>query len=226
MRGWLSLYRTGRWFNVLYTCNYGPGGNYIGGQLYRAGPACSQCPPGSGCSSQHPGLCSTNTRASLGNKYQQITTTFKNNNINNNNINNINININLILRSTGASWQRTKSNGEKFLDVILSPGDKTRLELSSLISPGSSSAGEGEVCLQFLYKKYGECWCSVWEPGCSILLQQFTIYTPEHSGPNQDVREEIISKYFHALKMYHELLRMESDPIFRRWDTLYFQNAS
>ena len=127
---------------MLYTCNYGPGGNYIGGQLYRAGPACSQCPPGSGCSSQHPGLCSLNTRPSLGNKYQQITTTFKNNNINNNNINN-NINIHLILRSTGASWQRTESNGEKFLDVILSPGDKTRLELSSLISPGSS-----------------ECWCT------------------------------------------------------------------
>ena len=93
---------------MLYTCNYGQGGNYIGGQLYRAGPACSQCPPGSGCSSQHPGLCSLNTRASLGNKYQQITTTFKNNNINNN----INININI------------------------------------------------KVCLQFLYKKYGECWCT------------------------------------------------------------------
>ena len=29
--------REGRWFATLYTCNYGPGGNYIRGQMYRRG---------------------------------------------------------------------------------------------------------------------------------------------------------------------------------------------
>ena len=84
----VSVYRTGRWFNVLYTCNYGPGGNYIGGQTYSPGPACSQCPPGSRCSSQYPGLCSHTGRVSQFNKYQQITTPVINNNINNINNNN------------------------------------------------------------------------------------------------------------------------------------------
>ena len=88
----VTVYRTGRWFNVLYTCNYGPGGNYIGAQIYSPGPACSQCPPGSHCSSQHPGLCSHNTRHSQLSKHQQITPSINNNNINiifnNNNSNN------------------------------------------------------------------------------------------------------------------------------------------
>ena len=32
-------------------------GNLIGGSLYTAGPACSQCPPSTSCSDTHPGLC-------------------------------------------------------------------------------------------------------------------------------------------------------------------------
>ena len=57
----VSVYKTGRWYNILYTCNYGPGGNYIGSQMYSAGPACSQCPPGTSCSPSYPGLCSEST---------------------------------------------------------------------------------------------------------------------------------------------------------------------
>ena len=64
------------------------------------------------------------------------------------------IDIYVLCRSTGKPWLRTENNGEEFLDVILSPGDKTRLDFSSLIS--SDSTRGGEVCLQFLYKKYGE----------------------------------------------------------------------
>jgi hypothetical protein len=28
----------------LYVCNYGPGGNYEGGSMYKVGGACTQCP--------------------------------------------------------------------------------------------------------------------------------------------------------------------------------------
>ena len=141
-----------------------PGGELHRGAALQGGPRLFSVSPGlwvllttpGTLLSQHPGQPGKQISTDHNNIQEQQ---HQHKNINNNI--NINININLILRSTGASWQRTESNGEKFLDVILSPGDKTRLELSSLISPGSSSAGEGEVCLQFLYKKYGECWCSV-----------------------------------------------------------------
>ena len=52
-----ATYRDGKWFATLYTCNYGPNGNFIRGEMYRAGPACSACPPGTQCSQQFPGLC-------------------------------------------------------------------------------------------------------------------------------------------------------------------------
>ena len=53
----LTEYREGKWFSKLYTCDYGPSGNYIGGQMYREGRACSACPEGTSCSSQFRGLC-------------------------------------------------------------------------------------------------------------------------------------------------------------------------
>ena len=53
-----TSYRSGVWLATLYTCNYGPVGNYISGQMYSPGQACSQCPGGWGCSQQYQGLCS------------------------------------------------------------------------------------------------------------------------------------------------------------------------
>ena len=58
----VTSYRTGAWLASLYTCNYGPSGNLIRGQMYREGPACSRCARGWGCSAQYPGLCSLNTQ--------------------------------------------------------------------------------------------------------------------------------------------------------------------
>jgi len=52
-----TSYKDGKWFATLYTCNYGPGGNFIRGEMYKAGQACSQCPLGTSCSSDFPGLC-------------------------------------------------------------------------------------------------------------------------------------------------------------------------
>jgi len=52
-----TSFKEGRWFSTLYTCNYGPGGNIIRGQMYRQGRACSACQDN--CSLQYPGLCST-----------------------------------------------------------------------------------------------------------------------------------------------------------------------
>lgn len=36
-------------YDLLYTCDYGPGGNFIGGDMYEDGEACSQCPEGTCC---------------------------------------------------------------------------------------------------------------------------------------------------------------------------------
>lgn len=40
-----------------YVCNYGPAGNFAGKEVYKMGPACSQCPVQSVCSTQYPNLC-------------------------------------------------------------------------------------------------------------------------------------------------------------------------
>merc|ERR1712079_380255 len=49
-------------FAKLYTCNYGPAGNYIGGEMYKQGKACTKCPSGTSCSASYPGLCASASR--------------------------------------------------------------------------------------------------------------------------------------------------------------------
>lgn len=56
-----TSYREGKWFSTLYTCNYGPNGNFIRGEMYKSGRRCSACPSGTSCSSSYPGLCSQTT---------------------------------------------------------------------------------------------------------------------------------------------------------------------
>lgn len=38
-------------YDLLYTCDYGPGGNIVGGEMYEEGDACSNCPEGTCCGS-------------------------------------------------------------------------------------------------------------------------------------------------------------------------------
>eukprot|EP00092_Neocalanus_flemingeri_P000736 GFUD01000780.1.p1 GENE.GFUD01000780.1~~GFUD01000780.1.p1 ORF type:complete len:438 (+),score=126.29 GFUD01000780.1:338-1651(+) len=52
-----TSYKDGRWFTTLYVCNYGPNGNFIRGQMYQQGPACSACGEGFECSTEFTGLC-------------------------------------------------------------------------------------------------------------------------------------------------------------------------
>lgn len=52
-----TSYRDGQWYATLYTCNYGPNGNFIRGAMYKQGPPCSQCSDGETCSSSYSGLC-------------------------------------------------------------------------------------------------------------------------------------------------------------------------
>jgi len=54
-----TSYKDGQWYATLYTCNYGPNGNFIRGQMYKQGPPCSSCGQGETCSAQYPGLCET-----------------------------------------------------------------------------------------------------------------------------------------------------------------------
>ena len=62
-------------------------------------------------------------------------------------------------RTVGKPWLRAENNGNHFQDVILSPGDKTRIDFHSLI--GKQSNTGGQVCLKFLYIKYGKDCSSV-----------------------------------------------------------------
>ncbi|XP_068218381.1 uncharacterized protein [Palaemon carinicauda] len=60
-----TMFKDGSWWKKLYTCNYGPGGNIIFSEMYRAGSPCSSCPAGTTCSLQYPGLCSPTTFSSF-----------------------------------------------------------------------------------------------------------------------------------------------------------------
>ena len=42
----------------LYICNYGIAGNFIRSEMYKTGEPCSECPIGTKCSDEFPGLCS------------------------------------------------------------------------------------------------------------------------------------------------------------------------
>lgn len=51
------FHRNDPWWTKLYTCNYGPGGNFIRGEMYKRGTPCAQCPESQTCSKTFPGLC-------------------------------------------------------------------------------------------------------------------------------------------------------------------------
>ncbi|XP_071550654.1 uncharacterized protein [Panulirus ornatus] len=51
------MFKEGRWWKKLYTCNYGPAGNIIFSTMYSKGSPCSSCPDGTSCSVRYPGLC-------------------------------------------------------------------------------------------------------------------------------------------------------------------------
>ncbi|KAF8764847.1 CRISP/Allergen/PR-1 like protein [Argiope bruennichi] len=56
-----SVFKEGEWYRTFLVCNYGPAGNMMGGEMYKAGPPCSACPSGtccgSSCGSNYRGLC-------------------------------------------------------------------------------------------------------------------------------------------------------------------------
>merc|ERR1711976_689683 len=71
-----TSYKDGQWYATLYTCNYGPNGNFIRGQMYKQGAPCSDCNNGESCSNQYPGLCvsGVSSKATYKNVTLQTTT--------------------------------------------------------------------------------------------------------------------------------------------------------
>merc|ERR1712060_680 len=53
----MRYYAEGGWYTSLVFCNYAIGGNFIGENTYELGPPCSNCPDGTSCDSEFPGLC-------------------------------------------------------------------------------------------------------------------------------------------------------------------------
>ena len=43
---------------ILFVCNYALAANLLGSEMYKPGEACSNCPDGTECSDEYPGLCS------------------------------------------------------------------------------------------------------------------------------------------------------------------------
>jgi hypothetical protein len=53
--GFTAYQASNGWYNKYYVCNYGLGGNIIGGSMYKKGAACTQCP--AAASHCNNGLC-------------------------------------------------------------------------------------------------------------------------------------------------------------------------
>ena len=60
--------------------------------------------------------------------------------------------INCFFRNRGKKWSVSERFGEKYMNVILYPGETTDLTLASLVQ--ISSGTERVFCLQMMYKKY------------------------------------------------------------------------
>ncbi|KAJ8912259.1 hypothetical protein NQ315_008850 [Exocentrus adspersus] len=46
-----------KWHHLVFVCNYGPGGNFIGRPVYKVGKPCSKCPKGLKQNKKYKGLC-------------------------------------------------------------------------------------------------------------------------------------------------------------------------
>jgi len=154
-----TSYREGKWFSTLYTCNYGPNGNYVRGQMYRQGPGCSACPQDSGgCSQSYPGLCSpgqlvqSTPAMATTTQYPNIATTA------NNNQSSLlfscdftTLTDDCLIKNTGTHWHHIQGGSDNsFLEADLLYRDKTDLVFRTMISPPPG----GVACLHFRYKKY------------------------------------------------------------------------
>merc|ERR1712168_1616416 len=53
----LVNYEEGGWYKTLIACNYGVGGNMMGGTMYKVGKGCSDCPAGTSCDQTFDNLC-------------------------------------------------------------------------------------------------------------------------------------------------------------------------
>jgi len=154
----VTTYKVGRWYQVLYTCNYGPGGNYIRGEMYKQGSACSQCPSNTRCSQQYPGLCTTYgdvPRRRISVKENEKTPQIKRTNLQSRNSSLMNCDFDshpCNFKVRGEKWLLSEDGaGNHFYDVILSPGSNTDLRLASLVPVSRTNSG---LCLYLQYKKY------------------------------------------------------------------------
>ncbi|CAH1107671.1 unnamed protein product [Psylliodes chrysocephalus] len=53
----MTTYVENGWYNFLFACNYGPGGNMAGSPVYKTGSPASDCSSGLSVNSKYPGLC-------------------------------------------------------------------------------------------------------------------------------------------------------------------------
>jgi len=171
-----TSFKEGRWFSTLYTCNYGPGGNIIRGQMYRQGRACSVCQDN--CSLQYPGLCSTsnNTTAWKPSRPKRMPQSSPSN------IQSSSLHIQSLpthiqsspshsqsspkhilrcnfesedeschIRTSGAIWSKNiSSSSNTFYQVRIRQGGDTQLFFSHLLPPPANNI----ACVSFRYRKH------------------------------------------------------------------------
>jgi len=170
-----TSYREGKWFSTLYTCNYGPNGNYVRGQMYKEGSSCSACPADTaGCSQAYPGLCAQgqlvqtftsapptrpSTIAPTRAPTRQTTTESPNlapvplNGSSNSLLFSCDfteLTGDCLIKNTGTHWHFVETFENSYLEADLVYRDKTDLVFKTMISPPVG----GVACLDFKYQKY------------------------------------------------------------------------
>lgn len=173
-----TTYKDGRWFTSLYVCNYGPNGNFLRGQMYKQGKACSACEGDTQCSSKFPGLCvtSSSTSSQSKNSVSPISSTPISNSIERTTEERIEQNFtcsfdsidrNCGVKTKGQKWTEKDLFGNKYLEIQLKDGEQSELVFDKkLEAPVGSIA-----CLSFRFKKFPEgelavlAWPLLGEPG-------------------------------------------------------------
>ncbi|XP_076319172.1 venom allergen 5-like isoform X2 [Tachypleus tridentatus] len=147
---WASTWRLGCGFTCfavnkgpfkwqqLYTCNYGPAGNILNGQMYEKGISCSNCPPNTSCGSDYAGLCYSTDGKGPSMEIPDQALMF---------CDFLEGNTDCDAVVTGKSWKKVSLFYGAYKEAVLNGGTSTTLVFNKKVTSSNN------MCVQFEYRK-------------------------------------------------------------------------
>ena len=146
--GW-AVFKEGNTFTSYTVCNYGPAGNMVKGEMYKAGPPCSACPKNSCCgnsckkrhvAAKYPGLCKVLNQnkppegfGPHGKKYIFFCD-FSNEH-------------DCAMSFLGKHWRVVRTEGGNWLSIVLKGGERTKIIFKKKFET------KGDICTKVIIRK-------------------------------------------------------------------------